>query len=157
MIQGVDVALLNLIVHLACTFYLVGLVWFVQRVHYPLFAGVGPERFASYESAHLSRTGPVVAPFMLLEAAGALALLALPPQGVPPRVAWLGAALVAAVWLSTWLLQVPRHRELASRFEPATHRRLVATNWLRTAAWSLRGVLVLWMAAAASAGDATPH
>ena len=29
------------------------------------------------------------------------------------------------------------------RFDPATLRQLVLTNWVRTAAWTLRGVLVL--------------
>jgi hypothetical protein len=34
-------SLLVLVLHFASTFYMVGLVWFVQRVHYPLFAGFG--------------------------------------------------------------------------------------------------------------------
>ena len=49
-----------LLVHFAATFYMVGLVWFVQRVHYPLYASVGSQQFPAYEGAHVSRTSPVV-------------------------------------------------------------------------------------------------
>lgn len=56
-----------------------------------------------------------------------------------------GLALVAVIWLSTALLQVPCHELLCVGFDPAVHQRLVWTNWIRTAAWSLRGFLVLWV------------
>lgn len=136
---------INLLVQLAATFYMIGLVWFVQRVHYPLFAGVGAKEFPAYERAHVARTNMVVGPPMLLEGASALALVASPPLHVPAAAAWLGLGLLAVVWLSTLLLQVPRHRELERGFRPTAHRRLVATNWIRTAAWSARGLLLLWM------------
>ena len=145
-------SLLVLLLHFAATFYLVGLVWFVQRVHYPLFAGVGAQHFPAYERAHVSRTNPVVGPPMLIEAVTALALFALPMPNVPHILPWLGVGLLAVIWLSTSLLQVPRHRDLSAGFETSAHRRLVATNWIRTAAWSLRGLLVLWMVSCAWAG-----
>jgi hypothetical protein len=66
-----------LALHFAATFYVVGLVWFAQRVHYPLFAGVGSQQFSTCERAHVSRGGPVVGPAMRIEAVTALALLAL--------------------------------------------------------------------------------
>jgi len=53
------------------------------------------------------------------------------------------------VWASTWLLQVPAHRDLGGRFDPGAHARLVSGNWLRTALWTGRGALVLVMAAQA--------
>jgi len=148
-------SLLVLALHFAATFSMVGMVWFVQRVHYPLFAGVGAQHFPAYERAHVSHTGPVVGPPMLIEAVTALALLALPISNVPHLLPWLGLGLLAAIWLSTWLLQVPRHRDLAAGFENSAHRRLVATNWIRTSAWSLRGLLVLWMVVDAWAGAST--
>jgi hypothetical protein len=133
------------VLQFASTFYMVGLVWFVQRVHYPLFADVGSQQFPAYESAHVLRTNPVVGPAMLIEAATALGMVALPMPNVPHLLPWLGVGLLAVIWLSTWLLQVPRHRELSAGFDASSHRRLVATNWIRTSAWSLRGLLVLWI------------
>jgi len=132
-----------LLVHVAATLFMTGLVWFVQVVHYPLFARVGREGFPGYERQHSARTTWVVAPVMLIELAAAMALLAAP--GVPRWMSGTGAGLLAVVWLSTFFLQVPRHDELARGFDPAAHARLVRTNWIRTAAWTARGVLSLAM------------
>jgi hypothetical protein len=136
---------LLLLVQAASTLYLVGLVWMVQRVHYPLYAQVGPSRFAAYERAHVHRITPVVAPAMLVEAASALALVWFPPASVPAALPWLGLVLVVLIWAATFALQVPRHTELQAGFDATSHRRLVRTNWIRTGLWSLRGVLVLAM------------
>ena len=58
-------------------------------------------------------------------------------------VAWAGLALVVAIWLSTAVIQIPCHHRLAQGFDDRVHRRLVRTNWIRTVAWTARGVLVL--------------
>ena len=136
-----------LLVHLAATFAMAGIIWFVQIVHYLLFARVGAGGFAAYSGAHSRFTGLVVGPPMLAEAATAGALVLRPPSGVPQWLAVAGLALLAVVWFSTALLQSPRHRELGGGFDPASHRSLVASNWLRAVCWSARGVVVLWMAA----------
>jgi hypothetical protein len=63
----------------------------------------------------------------------------------------IGAVLLAVVWASTFLLQVPCHHRLEQGYEAAAIRRLVATNWLRTLAWSGRGACataLLWPLAA---------
>ena len=134
-----------LLLHVAATLYLLGLVWFVQCVHYPLLATVGRSRFCEYERSHVSRITPIVAPAMVIELKTAVLLVALPPAGLPLAAAWLGLALVVSIWVSTFWLQVPRHAELEHGFDPDAHRRLVRSNWLRTTAWSLRAGLVLWM------------
>ena len=138
-----------LLAHLAATLFMVGVVWFVQVVHYPLFARVGPEKFCLYSEAHSRLTTYVVGPPMLVEAATALLLVFRRPEGVPLSAALIGVALVAVVWLSTALLQVPRHTALGSGFDRRAWSGLVLSNWARTVAWSARGVLVLWMTARA--------
>jgi hypothetical protein len=135
--------------HLGATLALTGLIWTVQLVHYPLFAGVGAEGFSSYEAAHQTRITWLVGPLMLLELAAAVALTAgLGPEGVPGWMAWAGLALLAVIWISTALVQVPLHRALGGGFEAGAHARLVATNWVRTAAWTARAGLALAMTAA---------
>ena len=57
-----------------------------------------------------------------------------------------GAVLVAIIWASTALIQVPCHAKLVEGFDARAHRRLVDTNWIRTIAWTLRGAIVLIMA-----------
>jgi uncharacterized membrane protein len=134
-----------LLLHAAATLFMVGLIWFVQVVHYPLFAAVGEEGFARYETLHNRLTTWVVGPPMLVELAAALALVFRRPPEVPGWAAWLGLGLVGVIWLSTAFLQVPRHQRLTAGFDAAAHGALVTTNWLRTVAWTLRGGLALWM------------
>ncbi len=135
-----------LLLNLASTLAMTGIIWFVQVVHYPLFANVGADGFARYEALHATRTGWVVAPLMVLELATALALLSpsLRPANVSQLSAWIAAALVGAIWLSTAFLQVPLHGQLASGYDAAVLDRLVATNWIRTIAWTARSGIVLW-------------
>jgi hypothetical protein len=139
------IAGLVLLPHLAATLFMVGVIWFVQVVHYPLMAGVGRAESVAYEQAHTRRTGWVVAPPMLIELATGILLLWVRPAGVPLAPAVAGAALLAVVWISTQWVQIPCHNRLSRAFDSRTHRRLVSTNWARTTAWSLRGLLVVWM------------
>jgi hypothetical protein len=136
-----------LLAQAAATLIMTGLIWFVQIVHYPLFSQVGAEQFERYEAAHTARTTWVVGPPMLVEAVTALLLLWRRPAGIDLMQVWLGAGLLGVVWLSTAFVQVPRHNVLSRGFDAVAHGQLVASNWLRTVAWSLRSVLVLWMIA----------
>lgn len=129
--------------HVAATLFLVGLIWVVQVVHYPLFGRVGADQFHAYWRGHTRLITWLVAPSMGAEAVTGVLLFAVRPAGVSLTVLAVGFALLAANWLSTWLVQIPLHERLGRRFDPATLRRLVRTNWVRTAAWTLRGVLVL--------------
>jgi hypothetical protein len=134
---------LLLLAHAAATLFMVGVIWFVQVVHYPLFARVGAPEFSAYSTRHTTLTGLVVGPPMLLEAGTAVALVVWTPPGISVSLVWTGLLLVAGIWLSTALLQAPRHTALGRGFDPAAHRFLVTSNWLRTVLWSLRGLVVL--------------
>ena len=131
--------------HVGSSLYMLGLIWFVQVVHYPLFANVGSQEFPSYEQHHTTLTTWVVAPAMLIELATAVLLIRFRPTSVAEWSVWTGLALLGVSWLSTALIQVPCHELLSRVFDPVVHQRLVSTNWLRTIAWSLHGGLVLWM------------
>jgi len=134
-----------LLLHALATVMMTGLIWFVQLVHYPLFAHVGADRFIEYERGHTRRTTWIVAPLMLIELAAAVALV-IPSglsRGVEPGWAWAGLALVAVNWFSTTFVQVPLHRRLERRFDTDDARRLVQTNWIRTVVWSARAAIAL--------------
>ena len=132
-----------LVINIAATLYMVGLIWFVQLVHYPLMAKVGEDAFPTYQDLHQKWTTLAVGPPMLAEAFSSILLIWFPP--IPnAALLLLGVALLFIIWVSTALLQVPCHGQLAREFDKKVHRQLVLTNWLRTAAWSLRGVLVCW-------------
>ena len=129
-------------IHLAVTLYMTGVIWFIQLVHYPLFSAVKQDH-GVFAQNHQNRTGLVVGPPMLVELFTAILLL----FGNEPRLAlWANLALLAVIWAATGFLQVPCHRRLLNGFDPTTHRRLVHSNWIRTAAWSLRSLLLLALA-----------
>jgi hypothetical protein len=126
-----------------------GIIWFVQVVHYPLLARAGAEAVPELAAEHQRRTGWVVTVPMAIEGITAVALVAAPPDGVARWAAAVGVVLVAVIWVSTALLQVPRHREMLLGFDAAGHARLVRDNWVRTIAWSARAALVIGMLAVA--------
>ena len=130
-----------LLLHLLLTCALVGLVWTVQVVVYPGFEGVGRAEFPAWHAAYTTRIGWVVGPTMLAELSSALWLLA---QGLRAPAFLVSVGLLALVWLSTALLQVPLHQRLAQGFDATSHQRLVRTNWLRTLAWSGRAGCLLF-------------
>ncbi len=131
-----------LLLQAAASMYMLGLIWFVQVVHYPLMARVGEAGFGIYARQHQQLTGLVVMPAMMLELLVATALLLDPPDGMQARLG-IGAALLLVIWLSTFLVQVPCHRRLLEGFDSAAIRRLVSSNWIRTSAWTLRAALSL--------------
>ena len=134
-----------LLTNAAATLFMTGLIWFVQVVHYPLFGGVGANEFAAYETRHSDLTTYVVIGPMFAELITA-ALLVWRRPAVPTWELWAGLGLVGIIWLSTALLQVPQHTTLTAGFDARAHGLLVSSNWIRTAAWTLRSLIVLrWL------------
>ena len=136
----------RLLAHGFVTAAMVGLIWTIQVVHYPLFAKVGVEAFEAYERSHMGRITVVVGPLMLAEMVLALSLLVWRPSGVPMWMLVVGVVLVLGAWVMTATVQGPIHGKMASGgFDAEMHRTLVVSNWARTAMWTARGVLAMWM------------
>ena len=133
------------LVHFASTWYLVGLCWLVQRVQYPLMSLVGRDSFTHFEAAHVARIGPVVAPMMLIELGSGLLLWMFGGEAFRCPLFLVALGLLGSIWLSTFLVQVPLHGTLGRGFDAAAYGSLVRTNWIRTLAWSARGLLLFWM------------
>lgn len=124
--------------HAASTWALVGLIWTIQVVHYPLFSRVGEEQFPIYEREHCRRITWIVAPMMLVELVTAYLLW----RADPGLYQTAGLVIVGSLWGVTGLFFTPLHNRLSNGFEPRAHDLLVWANWLRTALWSVRGILV---------------
>ena len=138
------------IVNLIATWYMVGLIWMVQIVHYNMFDRVGVEQFQQYEADHNRLITPIVGVPMLFELATAVLLLVSAPDSFPRWAAIVGLVLIALIWLSTVLLQIPCHNQLLNGFDESTYRRLVSSNWIRTVLWTSRGVLMAFYACIAT-------
>ena len=134
---------------LAATLVMTGLIWFVDRVHYPLFDRVGREGFAAYHAEHSRRTTAVVIGPMVVELVASLGLTIWRPSGSGPSLAWCGFAAALATWAATAWLAVPMHAVLGRGFDAAAHRRLMTTDAVRLAAWTLHSAILLAMTARA--------
>ncbi len=138
-------AQLVLCLNLISTWYMVGLIWMVQVVHYPLFARVGQKDYVQYQKLHQDWITPIVGVPMIVELLTAILLLRYAAKGTSLMLVWIALGLLIVIWLSTAFLQVPCHHQLSQAFDADAHRRLVSTNWVRTAAWTLRGAMVAWL------------
>jgi hypothetical protein len=125
-------------IHLATTWAIVGLIWVVQILVYPQFVRVAPPQFKEYHSAHCFRIGLIVAPLLFVEAATAAWLLY---EGRSSLFA-VSTAFIPLIWLSTAAMQAPIHTKLMRGYDELLIRRLLLTNWIRTLAWTARGILV---------------
>ena len=124
---------------------MVGLIWLIQIVHYPLFKYVGKNDFQTYHNEHSVIITPLVGTVMIIELISSILLVVFPQKNVSITVPIIGVILVFIIWASTAFLQIPQHNALANAYELKAHNLLVQTNWIRTIAWSMRGFLLLYM------------
>jgi len=137
------------VAHLAATGAMVGFIWTIQLLSYPMMAAVPEDGFVSYESAHQRRVTTVLAalaPAELVTAVG----VALVASEVPTWLTFGAGTTLAAIWVATGVYYAPLHGRLADGFDADVHRRLVVTNWWRTGAWTARGVAAVAMVAIAA-------
>ena len=131
-----------LVASTVATWGMVGVIWLVQLLQYPML-----DRYCALEPVvaaeeHQRRISWVVGPFMAVEGVTALVLLVDRPATMGVVSAWAAAALLGVALASTVLVQVPLHGRLARGHDPEATARLFTTNWIRTAAWTARGVLL---------------
>jgi len=128
--------------HLAAAWFMAGVIWYVQIVHYPSFAWIDRGRFAAFEASHRTLTSYVVMPVMLTELVSGLWLLWQQPTRTLLHVE-LG--LLALIWATTFLVSVPLHERLSAGYDEAAAKRLVATNWPRCWLWTARAAMVFFL------------
>lgn len=134
------------ITHVAATLFMVGLIWTIHVVHYPLFAEVGESTYVVYQAAHVDRIGMLLAVPWLLEGLTLLGVLALAVERRELRIpALIGAIAMAAVLVISGFWSAPAHGELADGFDAAVHDRLMTANLVRTLAWTICGASSVWV------------
>lgn len=137
---------ITLILQIASSLIMLGVIWIIQLVQYPFFSQVNAENFPKYHAAHTFWITPVVAPTMIIELITSIFIIFYPPKNIDAKLLYVGLILTLIVWASTFFIQIPLHNKLANTFDADAHHLLVNTNWIRTIAWSLRAVLVIYFA-----------
>lgn len=110
------------------------LIWLVQLVIYPAFHAIERDNFIQWHHGYARTLAFIVIPPMLAQAALA------GYQGFchPTPANLLSLAAIATAWIATFTLSVPCHAKLqADGKQTETIEKLVATNWIRTVAWSV--------------------
>lgn len=130
-----------IVLNVVSAWMMVGVIWVVQLVHYPLLALVGADRSVEAAERHQRAMSFVVGPPMAVEGVTTLWLLVDRPDEVVVWLPWAGAVCVGVALLSTVWLSVPRHARMATEPDPKVGTELVRTNWPRTVAWTLHGVV----------------
>ena len=129
------------LVNVCISWFMVGLIWIIQIVTYPIFSSVGGYKYDKFPSKHVSLITPLVAPLMLFELAVAVVLLLVSGPYWNYGYSVVNLVFLAIIWASTFLIQIPLHVKLSGKFEKKNHTRLVRTNWIRTFAWTIKGLL----------------
>jgi hypothetical protein len=130
------------LMHLALTAALLGLVWYVQLVQYPLFHLIPAEVFVPYWRRNLWVSTSLAMPLMILESLTALVLTLQNLSNLRP-LWWVLLGLIAVAWASTVFLQLPTYIGLLKSKDERLIRRLVNTNWVRTGVWTARTIILV--------------
>jgi hypothetical protein len=122
------------------SFGLVVLIWMVQLIIYPGFEAIAPDRFVAWHAGYTRAITWIVGPLML----GQAGLLGWLLYDRPRPALILAAVAVVVAWAATITLAIPGHEALQAKGrDVAVIRRLVTTNWVRTAAWTAAFLLLL--------------
>jgi hypothetical protein len=129
----------------ALVFWVLGQIWLVQIVIYPLFAQVGTADYVRY---HRFYTGRIPLPVIIPGFATFLLPVALALWG-PAVPFWMSVGNIAAGivgLLVTVLLEIPRHARLEKGGKnDATIAELIRYNWPRTLSISAQSVITVLM------------
>ncbi len=119
-------------------FGLLVLIWMVQLVVYPSFSYYAKDDLMRWHPRYTSSITFIVAPLMFIQT-GIIAYQCFLDGLLIQHI--VSAALLASVWLLTFLVAVPLHQKIekGTDYRHFSHK-LVGINWWRTAAWTL-----LWL------------
>lgn len=137
-----------LVIHLAATLFMVGLIWTIHYVHYPLFANVGESTYASFQASHVERIGKLLFVPWLTEGITLIGVLALAFLGGHKALrvpAVINGAAMAVVLVISGFWSAPAHGKLADGFDASVHDQLMTANLIRTLAWTVCGVCAVWL------------
>ncbi|MFM7757046.1 MAG: hypothetical protein ACKO84_09840 [Actinomycetota bacterium] len=136
------------IVHLVATWFMVGLIWTIHVVHYPLFAYVGPDEYVAFQAEHVRRIGMVLLVPWAVEGICILSLLVMAMRSKSRELllpTLLGAAAMGVVLIMSGFFSAPAHGKLADGFDADVHADLMRADLIRTIAWTMRGGISTWL------------
>ncbi len=123
--------------HVFTCFFMTGLIWLVQVVHYPTYKFIDKTQFQEYQIFHTTSISWIVVPIMIIEIISGVFLLFSMKINFWNFLNLLG---VFGIWLVTFLFSVNYHNQLHRGFDLNAIENLILTNWFRTIFWTLRSL-----------------
>ncbi len=118
-------------------FGLLVLIWLVQIIIYPGMHGWDKSVFIELHRNYSLRISLIVGPLILTQT-----LLGVRQLMMTPDMISIGQIVFIILMLAvTALISVPLHYRLSNGYRARDVNKLIQTNWLRTAGWSLVALL----------------
>lgn len=134
-----------LFIHAFATWMMIGLIFFVQVVYYPLYVRL-KDHFTPYDKKDIKHMGYLVAPVFFFEFISAVILVFYKYDDFVYRILSLvNLLMLISIWVVSYILQVRRFGKHTLVFIDKMHHFLLTSNWYRTCVWFLRGLVVLSM------------
>ena len=129
------------VIHFLSTSLMVGVIWIIQLLHYPTFHFIEKENYTTFQDFHMNRVSFIVVPTMITElVSGILVVLTLPKFFLFK----ISLGILASIWIVTFLFFTKLHQSLTVGYDEVLVNKLVRLNWLRTALWTAR-LLILFI------------
>ena len=135
-----------LFLHGCVTFFLTGLIWVVQLVHYPMFRFLDPKTQSNALKFHQQKISIIVVPLMLFELLSGV-YLAYVQWSSLASFHRINMVLLMVIWVHTFGLMVPFHQKISVQLNYELLQKTLTHHWVRTLAWTIKSVLwggVLW-------------
>jgi len=120
---------------------LLGIILVTQFITYPSFLSVSKQKFYHFHNKYVNRISFIVIPFMILE----LFSLCYISYILNDFLLIKSLIILLSIWLSTFIIMVPLHNKLSSKYEKELVIKLINYNWLRTLMWSIKLIFILYI------------
>lgn len=130
-----------LLIHSLFTWVVIGMIWLIQVVYYPLSKALG-DLYQKYEHEQLRYLGFLLVPIYLGEVGTGIALVCIKTAQGDHFLAVLNLVLIGLIYSSALFLRRKKTQIRDLFFIRRLHAILFNTNWFRTILWGIRGFVV---------------
>ncbi|MFL2630797.1 MAG: hypothetical protein ACJ0OP_03445 [Thermodesulfobacteriota bacterium] len=116
---------------------LLGLILTIHFVHYKSFKFIDIERFIEFHRFHTKNISFLVLPLMTSEAVLSITIC----YFYFSILSLVNLLLVALIWITTFLLQVPSHNKLSTGKSMPEIKKLISGNIYRVCLWFLKVIV----------------
>ena len=140
MILTVDIMEAILFFHFFLTFFMTGIIWLIQLIHYPSFSFIDKNMYSKFQTFHMNRISFLVGPIMILELLSGFYLLLFFYSESNFFV--INFILNILILNMTIIVFATIHKKLIEGFKFSLFAKLISMNWIRTILWSMKSIFI---------------